>query len=91
MFKNFSNELSIITLSFVVNRLNNSISKTYTEFDNCIGYDFLLYKLKELKKYLYEIKFELALISEENSLYLYDLKSELVRVEKEFIQLNNYK
>lgn len=89
MFNSYSNELSLSVLADVLYKLHKSVSKMYSEFDNCEGFDYLIYKLKELKGYLYDLTIELKFMDCENSINLIDFKSELLRIESEVLYLKS--
>lgn len=87
MFSNYSNELSLPVLYNILNKLHLTVNKMYIEFDNCVEFDYLIYKLKELKNYLYDLAIELKFMDCENSIALIDFKAELLRVEEELMYL----
>lgn len=77
------NQLSLSVLCEVLNSLHNKVTNMFKNSYN----EYLIYKLKELKSYLYDLTVEFGLIDDSYSSYLYDLKLELVRVEKELVYL----
>ena len=86
MFNNYSNELSLDNLISILNNLHQKTNTLYRSAIEIVD-DFLEYTIKELIKYIYELRFESKLIDNENSIALFDFKQELLRVDKEITYL----
>jgi len=86
MFNNYSNELSLDNLISILNKLHQKTNTLYRSAVEVVD-DYLEFKVKELIKYIYELRFESKLIDNENSIALFDFKQELLRVDKEITYL----